>query len=192
VRGRDQGKNIVETNVDAAWEAAKQMRLRDLGGLIVIDFIDMDSDEDKENVMREFKKAIRMDKAPVSFSNLSQFGLMEITRKRVRPNAVMERSNQCPACKGDGYIPTKESVVGSIDRWLRRFRAKKGAREIKLALSPEMIDHLTENRGAMVKYWERIHATKIHLLEDDDSHFAEFRIYSLGDEEITALAGVAA
>jgi ribonuclease G len=192
VRGRDQGKNIVETNVDAAWEAAKQMRLRDLGGLIIIDFIDMDEEEDKENVMREFKKAIRMDKAPVSFSNLSQFGLMEITRKRVRPNAVTERSNQCPACKGDGYIPTKESVVGQIDRWLRRFRAKKGAREIKLALSPEMIDHVTENRGAMVKYWERTHATKIHLLEDDDSHFAEFKIYSPSDEDITSQAAAAA
>ena len=90
VRGRDQGKNILETNIDAAWEVAKQMRLRDLGGLIVVDFIDMDSEEDKANVVREFKKAIRIDKSPVSFSNLSQFGLMEITRKHVRPNVVKE------------------------------------------------------------------------------------------------------
>ena len=192
VRGRDQAKNIAEANVDAAWEVAKQMRLRDLGGLIVVDFIDMDSNEDNEEVVREFKKAIRMDKAPVSFSNLSQFGLMEITRKRVRPNAVTERSNDCPMCKGEGYIPTKESVAGSVDRWLRRYRARKGAREITLALSPEMIDHVTENRGKILKYWERTHGTTIQLMEDEDSSFAEFRIFSSNLEEITAQAGVPA
>lgn len=189
VRGRDQGKNILETNIDAAWEVAKQMRLRDLGGLIVVDFIDMDEEEDKENLVREFKKAIRMDKAPVSFSNLSQFGLMEITRKRVRPNAVAERSNQCPTCKGEGYIPTKESVVGSIDRWLRRFRAKKGDKSITMALHPEMIGHVVENRGSILKYWEKTHSSRIQLVEDDNSNFAEFRVFSTGSgEEISTQA----
>jgi ribonuclease G len=186
VRGRDQGKNIVETNIDAAWEVAKQMRLRDLGGLIVVDFIDMDSEEDKENVVREFKKAIRIDKSPVSFSNLSQFGLMEITRKRVRPNVVKEQSNVCPTCKGDGYIPSKETVVGSIDRWLRRFRAKRGEKDITMALHPQMIDHVVENRGVIVKYWERSHNTRIQLVEDENSNFSEFRIFSTGSgDEIT-------
>ncbi|MDB5051588.1 MAG: ribonuclease, Rne/Rng family [Fibrobacteres bacterium] len=189
VRGRDQGKNIVETNIDAAWEVAKQMRLRDLGGLIVVDFIDMDSEEDKENVVREFKKAIRIDKSPVSFSNLSQFGLMEITRKRVRPNVVKEQSNVCPTCKGDGYIPSMETVVGSIDRWLRRFRAKRGEKEITMALHPQMIAHVVENRGVIVKYWERSHNIRIQLVEDENSNFSEFRIFSTGSgDEITQAA----
>ena len=189
VRGRDQGKNIVETNIDAAWEVAKQMRLRDLGGLIVVDFIDMDSEEDKENVVREFKKAIRIDKSPVSFSNLSQFGLMEITRKRVRPNVVKEQSNVCPTCKGDGYIPSMETVVGSIDRWLRRFRAKRGEKEITMALHPQMIAHVVENRGVIVKYWERSHNIRIQLVEDENSNFSEFRVFSTGSgDEITQAA----
>ncbi|MEO6094224.1 MAG: Rne/Rng family ribonuclease [Fibrobacteria bacterium] len=189
VRGRDQGKNIVETNIDAAWEVAKQMRLRDLGGLIVVDFIDMDSEEDKENVVREFKKAIRIDKSPVSFSNLSQFGLMEITRKRVRPNVVKEQSNVCPTCKGDGYIPSMETVVGSIDRWLRRFRAKRGEKDITMALHPQMIGHVVENRGVIVKYWERSHNIRIQLVEDEASNFAEFRVFSSGSgDEITQAA----
>lgn len=183
VRGKDQGKNINETNIDAAWEVAKQMRLRDLGGLIVVDFIDMDEEEDKENLVREFKKAIRVDKSPVSFSNLSQFGLMEITRKRVRPNAVKEQSNVCPTCKGDGYIPSKESVVGSIDRWLRRYRAKRGEKEITMALHPEMINHVIENRAAIFKYWEKSHKTRIQLVEDDHSNFSEFKIFSTGTGE---------
>ena len=188
VRGRDQAKNIVETNVDAAWEVAKQMRLRDLGGLIVVDFIDMDSEEDKDMVVKEFKKAIRVDKSPVSFSNLSQFGLMEVTRKRVRPNAVKESTNLCPSCKGDGYIPTKESVVGSIDRWMRRYRAKKGSADITLALGPEMIAHVVDNRGSMLKYWERTHKVKIDLVEDEDANFSEFRVFATrsGEEIIQA------
>jgi ribonuclease G len=178
VKGRDQGKNILETNIDAAWEVAKQMRLRDMGGLLVIDFIDMETEEDKENVIREFKKAIRQDKAPISFTPLSQFGLMEVTRKRIRPDAVQETSVGCPTCHGSGYIPSMEAVFGSIDRWLRRYRAKKGDNEVSIALSPSMVDWVTSNRSALFKYLERTHKTKIQILEDDDANVGDFRFFS--------------
>ncbi|HAP00047.1 MAG TPA: ribonuclease E/G [Fibrobacteres bacterium] len=185
VKGRDQAKNIVETNMDAAWEVAKQMRLRDLGGLIVVDFIDMDSTDDQETVTKEFKKAIRQDKAPISFAPLSQFGLMEITRKRVRPDAVQEQTLECPSCKGAGYIPSRESVLASIDRWLRRFRAKKGPSEISLALNPSMIDLLTENRATAFKYLEIAHKTRIQLIEDEDANLDDFRVFNgKNNEEI--------
>ena len=114
---------------------------------------------------------------------------MEITRKRVRPNVVKEQSNVCPTCKGDGYIPSMETVVGSIDRWLRRFRAKRGEKSITMALHPQMIAHVVENRGVIVKYWERSHKINIQLVEDEASNFAEFRIFSTGNgEEITQAA----
>jgi len=188
VRGRDQGKNILETNVDAAWEVAKQMRLRDLGGLVVVDFIDMESNEDQENVVREFKKAIRQDKAPISFSPLSQFGLMEITRKRVRPDAVQEQTLACPTCKGAGYIPSRESILASIDRWLRRHRAKQGEKDLTLSLNTGMIDFLTENRAVAFKYLEQAHHSKIQLVEDDDANIDEFHFYATKTgEEIAVL-----
>jgi ribonuclease G len=186
VRGRDQAKNILETNMDSAWEVAKQMRLRDLGGLIVIDFIDMDDEESRENVVKEFKKAIRQDKSPISFSSISQFGLMEVTRKRIRPDAVQEQSNACPTCHGAGYVPSKESVVGHIDRWLRRFRAKKGDDQLSLVLHPDMISHVLENRAAIFKYWERMHKCRIQLVEDDDANFAEYRFFNRQNDDITA------
>ncbi len=187
VKGSNQAKNIVETNVDAAWEVTKQMRLRDLGGLIVVDFIDMDSEEDKENVVREFKKAIRQDKAPISFAPLSQFGLMEITRKRVRPDAVQAQTQECPTCKGAGYIPSRELALAAVERWLRRFRAKKGPSEITLSLSPQMIDLVTDNRASVFKYLEMSHKTKIQLVEDENSNLDEFHVFSSKTgEEITA------
>ncbi len=190
VKGRDQGKNILETNVDAAWEVAKQMRLRDLGGQVVVDFIDMDTEEDKENVVKEFKKAIRQDKAPISFAPLSQFGLMEITRKRVRPDAVQAQTQECPTCKGSGYIPSRELVLAAIDRWLRRFRAKKGPSEIAMAVSPLMVELFVENRASMFKYLEMSHKTKIQLIEDEDSNLDEFRFFhpKTGEEITTGAA----
>jgi ribonuclease G len=186
VRGRDQGKNILETNLDAAWEVAKQMRLRDMGGLLVVDFIDMDNEEDKESVVREFKKAIRQDTAPVSFSPLSQFGLMEITRKRIRPDAVSEQTLTCPTCHGAGYIPSRELVLAQVDRWLRRHRAKKGTADISIALNPHMIEMLTDDRGKVYKYLETTHKAKIQLLEDDEANLDEFRVFvTKSGEELT-------
>lgn len=186
VRGRDQGKNILETNLDAAWEVAKQMRLRDMGGLLVVDFIDMDSEEDKEAVVKEFKKAIRQDSAPISFAPLSQFGLMEITRKRIRPDAVSEQTNVCPTCHGAGYIPSRELVLAQIDRWLRRHRAKKGTPDISLALNPHMIELLTDNRARVFKYLETTHKARIQLLEDDEANIDEFRVFvTKSGEELT-------
>ncbi len=186
VRGRDQAKNILETNLDAAWEVAKQMRLRDMGGLLVVDFIDMDSEEDKEAVVREFKKAIRQDTAPVSFAPLSQFGLMEITRKRIRPDAVQEQTLVCPTCHGSGYIPSRELVLASIDRWLRRHRAKKGTPDISLALNPHMIEMLIDNRAQIFKYLETTHKARIQLLEDDEANLDEFHVYvTKSGEELT-------
>ena len=144
----------------------------------------MDTEEDKEAVVREFKKAIRQDTAPVSFSPLSQFGLMEITRKRIRPDAVSEQTLPCPTCHGAGYIPSRELVLAQIDRWLRRHRAKKGTPDISLALDPHMIDLLTENRAQIFKYLELTHKARIQLLEDDEANPGEFRVFATksGDE----------
>jgi len=152
----------------------------------VVDFIDMDSEEDKEAVVKEFKKAIRQDSAPISFAPLSQFGLMEITRKRIRPDAVSEQTNTCPACHGAGYIPSRELVLAQIDRWLRRHRAKKGTPDISLALDPHMVDLLTGNRAQIFKYLEMTHKARIQLLEDDEANVDEFRVFATkSGEELT-------
>ncbi len=186
VKGKDQAKNIVETNVDAAWEIAKQMRLRDLGGLVVIDFIDMESEEDIEQVENEFKKAIRQDKAPINFSLISQFGLMELTRKRVKANLVNSFSNICPTCHGNRYISTTETVLATIDRWLRRCKSKGRYKSISLALHPDLLDIILENRAQIVKHWETKYKLKLELLEHNLPNFHEYRMFEAdSDKEIT-------
>ena len=188
VRCRNQAKNIVETNVDAAWEIAKQMRLRDLGGLIIIDFIDMDNEADIEQVENEFKKAIRQDTAPVHFSLISQFGLMELTRKRVRPNLMTSHSNLCPTCNGNRYIPQTNSILATIDRCLHRCYAQKKHRKLSLALNVKMCDKVAKNRGHILKHWEMKYNLEITLYEEEDSYVNQFRVFdTTSGEEITPL-----
>lgn len=184
VQGANQAKNILETNIDAAEEIAKQMRIRDLGGLIIIDFIDMESDADKEKVVEAFKVAIRKDKSPVSFVPITPFGLMEVTRKRVRSNLLTLKTDTCPTCQGRGFVYSNEVVVYNIDRWLARAAKHKADRALSLVVGPQLCDYLLENRGQFFKYLEDRHKLSIDLYEEDSVGVNEFRFFDArsGDE----------
>ncbi|MBR4397775.1 MAG: Rne/Rng family ribonuclease [Fibrobacter sp.] len=187
VHGKDQGKIILETNIDACYEIAKQLRLRDVGGLIIIDFIDMETEEDNEKVYQEFRKAIRRDKAPISPAPISQFGLMEVTRKRVRVNLMTEKTERCPVCDGDGRIATLESTLGMIDRWMARAKAKGKLREVTLVVSAQVIDVLCKDHNRMFNYLEYKHGMSISLVEDETAHINQFWFYDKNNEDITDL-----
>ena len=187
VHGKDQGKIILETNLDACHEIAKQLRLRDVGGLIIIDFIDMETDEDREAVYQEFRKAIRRDKAPISPAPISQFGLMEVTRKRVRVNLMTEKTERCPVCDGGGRIATLESTLGMIDRWMARAKAKGKLREVTLVVSAQVIDVLCKDHNRMFNYLEYKHGMSISLVEDEHAHINQFWFYDKNNEDITDL-----
>lgn len=187
VHGKDQALIIRETNIDACYEIAKQLRLRDVGGLIIIDFIDMDNDADKETIYNEFRKAIRRDKAPISAAPISQFGLMEVTRKRVRANLMTEKTEVCPVCKGSGHIYSLETTLSVIDRSLSRARTKGRLKEVTLVVSTPMIEVFCHDFGRMFNYLEYKHHMKINLVEDERSYVNQFSIYDSKGEEITDL-----
>lgn len=174
VHGKDQAKNILETNLDACHEIAKQLRLRDIGGLVIIDFIDMDSDEDRETVNQEFKKAIRKDKAPISFLPISQFGLMEVTRKRVRMNLMTEKTTKCPTCDGAGHIYTLETTISLIDRWMARATRMGRRKRFTLVVASPIIQILTDNFGRYFHYLEHKHGLKLDLMEDEGASMNQF------------------
>ena len=184
VQGQDQAKNIVETNIDAAEEIAKQMRLRDMGGLIIIDFIDMETEEDKDRVVQAFKKAVRKDKSPVSFIPLTPFCLMEVTRKRVRMNLLTQKTDVCPTCQGRGFVYANEVVLYNLDRWLGRAAKHKADRKIALLVGPSLSEYLLEDRGRFFKYLEDRHKMTIDLYEEDSIGVNEFRVFDArsGDE----------
>ena len=185
VHGKDQGKIILETNIDACREIAKQLRLRDVDGITIIDFIDMETDADRETVYQEFCKAVRRDKAEVTPSPISQFGLMEVTRKRVRE--TRGKTKFCPVCLGGGRIATLESALGMIDRWMARAHAKGNLREVTLVVSAPLVEVLVRDRARMLHYLEFKHKMEVELIEDDHAHVNEFWMYNADKEDITDL-----
>lgn len=183
VHGKDQAKNILETNLDACHEIAKQMRLRDIGGLVIVDFIDMDSEEDRDLVNQEFKKAIRKDKAPISFLPISQFGLMEVTRKRVRMNLMTEKTNKCPCCGGAGHIFSLETTIALVDRWLARATKLSRRKRFTLVASTPVVEILTEDRARYFHFLEHKHSVRIELVEDEAASVNQFHFLDVDSGE---------
>ncbi len=175
---REQELNSLRTNVEAAREIARQIRLRDLGGIIVIDFIDMDYEENKRKVIEEIRREMRRDRAKFTILPLSDFGLMQITRQRVRESVQMSVSETCPTCQGTGRVLSKSSMLTQIERWLRRFRASSKELRLALVVHPTMAAFLTEGTIShigrmMLKFFVRIRVDQDHTLAVD-----EFRMIS--------------
>jgi ribonuclease G len=182
----DQAATILDTNITAAKEIAKQLRLRDLGGIIVVDFIDMESEDDRERLVKEFKKALRGDRAPITVAhNISQFGLLEMTRKRVREALVKTVSEPCSHCEGSGNVLLPSSVVAALERWIRRSQSRNGPKEISMVLHSRIIDYLLEERASAFHRLESFGVT-LDLIEDPDAAANSFRIFhSKSMEELT-------
>ena len=105
---------IVKTNTDAIKEIVRQIRLRDLGGIIVVDFIDMDERKNRQKVMQALEEAMRADRAPYKILQFNDFGLVAITRKRVKQSLERTLCTPCPYCEGAGYVKSPQTVVGEI------------------------------------------------------------------------------
>lgn len=174
VHGSDQSRVFLETNLDAAREIAKQLRLRDVGGLVIIDFIDMDTEEDKLAVVDEFRKAIRFDRTPLNFSAISQFGLMEVSRRRVRTNLASEKHSDCPLCGGSGVVFSLEATLSLIDRWLSRLSKKSKIRKVQMVVSGRLAHILSDDYGKMFHYLEHKNSLEIELFEEEDYAVHQF------------------
>jgi len=175
---REQELNSLRTNTEAAREIARQIRLRDLGGIIVIDFIDMNSEENKRKLYDELRRGMRRDRAKFSILPLTDFGLMQITRQRVRDSVQMSVSETCPTCQGTGWVLSKTSLLTQIERWLRRFRLNSKDLRLTLEVHPVIASFLTDGTLShvskmMLRYFVRIKVVSDHTLAVD-----KFRILS--------------
>ncbi len=155
---RDHERNSLKINMEASREIARQLRLRDIGGLIVIDFIDMEREENKFKVQNELKKEFSHDRAISRVSEISRFGLVEMTRQRIRPSLIYNITEPCPLCDGTGLIPTQATVLANIERIIRRYVASEYDRRIIIQASPQTVEYLSRGKmnrrlRLMWKYW---------------------------------------
>ncbi len=186
---RRQEDTIFKTNMEAAREVARQLRLRDLGGIIVIDFIDMDNLSHRDKVVNCLRGELGRDRSPTKTCQVSPMGLVEMTRKRVRPSLVQSMSVVCEYCAGTGRIQTPVSVLTGIERFLERAANGKKHVNLVVTINPIVAKYLMEDDGRRLEYLTaRSDRLSVHIHEDDRMLQAEFKVFSLDShEEITDL-----
>jgi ribonuclease G len=175
---KDPEQTILRTNLDAAREIAKQLRLRDIGGIIVVDFIDMESQENRDKVLHELRSHLGRDRARTKAFEVSNLGLVEMTRQRVRPPLIHSLTDVCRSCGGAGRIYTPVTVVRRIERSLRRAAATKDERRIVVRVHPEVALQVMEGEPDFLRRVTR--RTRLDLALRDDPLMAqdEFRLLS--------------
>jgi ribonuclease G len=176
--GRNVGKHsleetIYETNMEAAAEICRQLRLRDIGGLIVIDFIDMRSPQHRKHVEQAMQKALDADPSATSLTGLSKFGLLEITRKRVRPELQEFYTDVCASCNGLGWVFSPETVTSRIDRELQRMTDRSA--EPRIAVHPAVAAYLLQDNAKMKRMLEEEHRCRIAVVADEDIEQDEYK-----------------
>lgn len=175
IGGKQPEDNILRVNLEAAREIARQLRLRDIGGIVVIDFIDMLDPRNKKRLYDEFVRELKRSRAQVNLSPISEFGLIEMTRERVRPSLLFAFSDRCPACDGIGRVMSESTVLTKIERWIKRFRAERKERQLQLRLHPAMARYINSGffnskRRLMWKY-----RVKLDIVKDDTIRSDVFR-----------------
>jgi ribonuclease G len=175
---KDPEQTILKTNLDAAREICKQLRLRDVGGIIVVDFIDMESQDNRDKVLRELRMHLGRDRARTKAFEVSTLGLVEMTRQRVRPSLFNSLTDVCTACGGMGRVYTPATVVRRIERSLRRAAASKEERRIVVRVHPEVALRVIEEEPGLLQRLRR--GTRLDLLMRDDPlmRLDEFRLLS--------------
>jgi ribonuclease E len=144
-----------ESNIEAANEIARQLRLRDLGGLIICDFIDMRSNNHRKEVEKAFRAAMKTDRARTKILSISRFGIVEMTRQRMRPSLQYSTYLTCPNCSGTGIIKSHESLAIEIIRLLNLSASKEQIKRIELFVSPEVADYLQNSKRASITQIEQ-------------------------------------
>jgi len=179
--GRSTGERNIEetatkTNLEAVAEIARQLRLRDLAGLIVIDLIDMADSRNRRTVERAIRDALKMDRAKIQLGRISPFGLLEMSRQRLRPSISETSTAPCPHCLGKGVIRSTNSVSLQIIRTLEKEAASGIAVELRLSVAPEVVLDMLNTRREDLSAIEKKYAIRIVTLADDSIPHGNFRI----------------
>lgn len=173
-------QTALNTNREAAIEIARQLRLRDLGGLVVVDFIDMVSQDSQKEVVQVFQQAIKSDRARVQFGRISKFGLMEVSRQRLRPSLAEANQSMCPRCNGQGTIRQVESLALSIIRQMRQESLNNGVREIIAYVPVDVATLLVNEKRAMIADLEHKQRVRIIIIPHrylETPHYRIEKIY---------------
>ncbi|WP_109489174.1 Rne/Rng family ribonuclease [Occallatibacter savannae] len=167
---------ILKTNLDAIPEIVRQIRLRDLGGIIVIDFIDMDERKNRFKVMAALEEALKSDRAPTKVLQFNDFGLVAITRKRVKQSLERTLSVPCPTCQATGMVKSPSTVANEIYIELRKMKRHLESADVMLRVHPDTVKVLKSNNGSWINEFEDLLSKNILIKSDPTLHPEQFDI----------------
>ena len=180
----DQEGNAYEVNRTAAEEIVRQLRLRDMGGIIVIDFIDMDAADHKIKLYKYMQELMSSDRAKHTVLPLTKFGLMQVTRQRVRPAMEINTSEHCPVCRGTGKVTATVDFCDSIENQLIYFIQEKGEKRLKLELHPYVAAFLEKGFPSLLLKWRFKYKCNIKLLPSNECSMLQLRWFNLDGERL--------
>ena len=173
---KDPESTILRTNLEAAREVARQLRLRDIGGIIVVDFIDMETRSNRDKVLQEIRTHLGRDRARTKAFAVSELGLIEMTRQRVRPSLLQSMTAFCPTCTGTGRVFRPEVVVRRMERSLKRVGADHKERQLAVRLHPEVALYLVEQEPNFLRQLEKQTGLELEVRDDPMMRLDEFRM----------------
>ncbi len=177
-KSKEQELNSLKTDLEASREISRQLRLRDIGGIIVIDFIDLEEDRNRKKIYDELKKEFRKDRAKVSVLPMSDFGLVQITRQRIRQNIMQAMKEVCPYCLGTGLLTKGSHLIYDIEDWMKKFRRASKERSIIVKCHPSVAGKLREGTIKGLTKLQFKYLVKITLEEDESVPVGQFRFFS--------------
>lgn len=180
----DQETNALETNMEAAVEIARQLRLRDMGGIIVVDFIDLHSPVNRKTLFDKLKEAMAVDRAKHTILPPSKFGLIQITRQRVRPEMVVETLEKCPACSGTGEVQSSLLISDEIENNLRYVLQELNEKTVQIWANPYIAAYLTQGFPSMRMKWFMKYKIWVPIKAINSYHFLEYHFLNKLEEEI--------
>ncbi len=176
-------ENSLKINLEAAAECAKQLRLRDIGGLIVIDFIDMLKAENRKKVYDFFKKELKKDSAKVATTEFSTFGLLEMTRQRVKQNLLDTMKEDCEVSNGTGKVFKKEIVLTNLENAIKNYKLVSNDRQLDILLHPKLIEYINTHIKIFKKKFLWKQFILLNIKPDKTLYAHEFKIYSINKKQ---------
>ncbi len=180
----DQEKNAIDVNIESAKEVARQLRLRDMGGIIVVDFIDMKEAANREMLYEKMKEFMRTDRARHTILPPTKFGLVQITRQRVRPEMEIKTAEKCPCCNGTGETQATVLLTEQIENNMRYILTQLNQRKVTLVAHPFVEAYLTKGFFSIQRKWYMKYKKWTTIRPADAYQFLEYRFFDANNEEI--------
>ena len=169
---------ILKTNLEAVKEIAYQIRLRNLGGIIIIDFIDMDKSENRDKLFNAFTEAMKKDRAKNTIFHISELGLIQMTRKRVRESLGRTLSTTCPYCEGKGFVKSPDTLCYEILRTIKKL-ARHGSQKIIITAHPVVAEMLSDEEMLGIEDVESKYGVKVMIRADNKMHQENYDVGAL-------------